>query len=71
MTDRIIGAGNTVQLLISQKGVQAMITLMVIATVLFMTLRGMDVPDWLFGLMWGFTGLYFEVPAKVARANSV
>ena len=64
MADKIIGAGDFVQLLISQKGVQALITLMVIATVLGMMAVGREVPRELMLLASGLVGLYFEIPTK-------
>ena len=71
MADKIIQAGNTIQLLISQKGVQAMITLMTLATVLFMTANGIDLPEWLKYMASLFVGLYFDVPGKVTRSNQL
>lgn len=64
MTDKIIGAGSTIQLLISQKGVQALVALMVISTTLAMVAIGRNPPDWLIMMASGLLGLYFDVPGK-------
>ena len=64
MTDTIIKTGSALQLLLSQKGVQALITLMTIATVLVMVALGREIPQWLVVMASGFVGLYFEVPGK-------
>ena len=71
MADKIIQAGNTIQMLISQKGVQALLTLMTIATLLFMTASDVPVPEWLKIMASAFVGLYFDVPGKVTRSNQL
>jgi len=64
MTDTIIKSGENIQLLLSQKGVQAQITLIVIVSVMIMLIIGREIPDWAMYMASGLVGLYFDVPGK-------
>lgn len=64
MTDQIIEAGDTVHQLVSSKGVQAMIAIIVTIALMAMLLLEKPIPDWTLYAWFALLGLYMELPGK-------
>ncbi len=66
MTEAIKEAVNSLEILISPRGVQAIITVLVTITLLWLVANGNDVPEDLLYAWFVLLGLYMELPKKVS-----
>lgn len=64
MTDTIVKAGDTVHQLISQKGVQALVTVIVTCGMIGMLILGITPPEYLIYAWFMLLGVYVELPGK-------
>lgn len=67
MTDTIIEAGDTVHQLISSKGVQAMVAVIVTIALMTMLVLERPIPDFALYAWFALLGLYMESPGKLSR----